>query len=142
MKKSIKVLFTVGILGLVMVLGSCKDLWDTVEEAAYLTNSAFTATGSLSNGSTAQVRITFKSDSSTDNHSLLNVLANNEILTGYSWELDPEDLEGARDVIIHNGTRSLRLHTDVVSPRTLTVMNNSFAFGDVTVSQNTVLNKQ
>ncbi|MBO4319284.1 MAG: hypothetical protein J5857_02320 [Treponema sp.] len=140
MKKSIKVLFTVGILGLVMLLGSCADLFDTVAQATSLYDSTFKATVA-SSGSNTTIEITFKSENINGNFQL-DVKVGNTSQSNYRWNLDPEDLKGERDVIIYyNDTPQGHLAPNGVLPTTLTP-RSTFNFAQASVTTNTTFQKQ
>ncbi|MBO4319285.1 MAG: hypothetical protein J5857_02325 [Treponema sp.] len=133
MKKSIKVLFTAGILGLVMALTSCASLLDAVGGAMTQAASLYDKTFTYQN-----VELTFRSESA-DGYIKLDVRVNGSTPSGYSWNLDNEDLSGERDVIIYlNGTTRLgRLTPNSLIPTTLTA-NGSINIGGITVPNGAV----
>ena len=133
MKKSVKCLVTVFLIAVGLAFTSCASLLDAVGGAVTQAASMYDKTFSASiNGRT--VALTFRNES-VDGRIKLDVNVNGSYSSGYSWNLDNEDLEGERDVIIYlNGAVVGRLSPNALLPTYLTA-GNSFTISGITINQ-------
>lgn len=135
MKKSVKCLLAVFLIAVGLGLTSCASLLDAVGGAVTQGASMYDKTFSASVNGT-RVALTFVNESA-DGRIKLNVNVGGSSIPNYTWNLDNEDLEGERDVILYQGgTEAGRLTPNSLLPTTLTATYN-FTLGGISIPQGT-----
>ncbi len=134
MKKSVKCLLAVFLIAVGLGLTSCASLLDAVGGAVTQGASMYDKTYSASvNGTT--VAFTFVNESTDGRIKLTISVGGSTYSNGYSWNLDNEDLEGERDVILYqNGAEFGRLTPNSLLPTSLTA-RYSFTVGGISIPQ-------
>lgn len=147
MRKTVKVLVAVFVLGLVASLTSCMEMAEAMVGSMSQTAYLFDVTYNAKTSSGKKVELKFNNSNLAGRYKL-NVWIDGKAVDndGYTWSLSNENMNGADNVNIYEVTdvnhtvQISKLKPNEVAGNSLTV-EETFKIGSETISKGTVFNR-